>query len=721
MDRKRPAASEPASPAEASAELAIGGMSCAACAGRVESALNEIDGATATVNFAIERATVEYDPAVTDVDAMVAAVSRAGYTASAEAVSLGAAEDDDLGRRLWISAALAVPVLALSMIPPLQFDYWQWFALALSLVVVLWGGAPFISGAVAAARHRTATMDTLVALGSLVALGWSTVAIVFLDAGGPDVRMQMSLDLTRSGDHAEIYLEVAVGIVVLILLGRWLEGRARRRAGAALRSLLEMSAPSVVVLRDGREHEIPAASLAAGDALVVRPGERIGADGIVREGRSALDTSLITGESVPVDVGPGASVTGGAINLGGRLLVEATRVGADTTLAHMARIVSEAQAGKSRVQRLADRVSAVFVPVVLMLSLITFLGWLIAGQPLSEAATAAIAVLVIACPCALGLATPTAILAGTGRGAELGVLIRGPEVLEATRDVTLIALDKTGTLTSGRLGLTRITPLQDVDEAEALRLAAAVEMGSEHPIAEAIVAAARELGLEIPAARDFSAQPGHGARASLDGRVLEVRRAAPDVDGEADETLVELAVDGSRVAVLALTDRLRPTADEAVRALRDLGLEVVMLSGDRPAVVASVAERLAIDDARGGLDPVQKAAMVGDGVNDAPALASADLGIAVGQGADIAITASDLTMTTSDPRAIATAVRLARRTRATIVQNLVWAFGYNVLAIPLAMAGLLSPLIAAAAMAASSLFVVLNALRLRRFTPRRAS
>ena len=706
-------------------ELAVDGMHCAACANRVESAIAGVPGAQGRVNLALESATVDYDPSVIGVDEILRAVEGAGYAARPGAVEIAAPAEDGLGARLAVALGAGVPVIAISMIPALQFDYWQWAALAAATVVVLWAGAPFLRGAWAGLRHRSANMDTLVSLGALTALIWSALAIVAFGAGGPDVRMSAGFDLRAGSDHPEIYLEVAVGIVALLLVGRRLERRARLRAGTALRDLLTATAPESTVLRADGEKRVPAAALTPGDRVVVRPGERLPVDGVVVEGHSALDVGLITGESLPEDVGVGDTVSGGAINLGGRIVVEARRVGADTLVAQMARAVADAQAAKGRYQRLADRVSAIFVPVVIVIAAATFVGWLVFGGSAAEAGTAAVSVLVIACPCALGLATPAALLAGTGRAAELGIVIRDPEALERAREIRTVALDKTGTLTEGRLALGRIVPAAGVDADDALTRAASLGAAGEHPVARALADAAASRALALAPVDDVSSTAGHGMSGILAGERLELRRGRLD-DAAPTETLSELVVDGRVVATFALTDDLRAQAAPAVRSLNGLDMRVVVLSGDRPEVVRHVAASLGIDDARGGLDPLEKAgvlaelrrergavAMVGDGVNDAPALAEADLSVAIGHGADLAISTADITLTTSDPRAVADAIGISRRTRAVIIQNLVWAFGYNVLAIPLAVAGVLSPLIAAAAMAASSLLVVINSLRLR--------
>ena len=668
-------------------ELEIEGMSCAGCVAHVERSLESL-GVEASVNLATERAAVRYDPARVSPDDLVRAVEAAGYGAS-----VGAVEHErprDSGWRLAASAALTAPLVLLAMVEPLRFAGWEWAALALATPVVLGAGWPFHRAAARNLRHRAATMDTLVSLGTLAAWGWSVVALVAVDG-------------------ADLYFEVGAVITTLVLLGRWLEAGARRRSGAAIRALLELGAKEARVLRGDEEVAVPADEVRAGDLLVIRPGEKIAADGVVVAGGSAVDASMLTGEPVPVDVRPGAEVAGGTVNTWGRLVVRATRVGSETALAQIARLVAEAQTGKAPVQRLADRVSAVFVPVVLGIALATLAGWLAATGDGSDAFTAAVAVVIIACPCALGLATPTALLVGTGRGAQLGVLIRSPEVLELTQRITTVVLDKTGTVTEGRLRLANGLP-DDV-----LRLAGAVEAASEHPVAQAVAAAARERLGSLPAVEGFRNVPGRGVTGVVEGRRVEIDR-----DG--------VVVDGRPAGRLEVTDNVRPTSREAIAELRALRLEPVLLTGDAEEEARRVAAEVGIQRVVAGVLPDGKAAevrrlqearevvaMVGDGVNDAPALAQADLGIAIGTGTDVAIEASDVTLVSGDLRAAVDAIRLARRTLATIKGNLFWAFAYNVAAIPLAVAGLLSPMVAAGAMAFSSLFVVLNALRLRRF------
>jgi P-type Cu+ transporter len=725
---------------ERAVELAIGGMSCASCAVRIEKKLNKLDGVTATVNFATETARVAFPSAVTTGD-LISVVEKAGYTAAVPVpVSAPAAAKDGepadgetsaLGQRLLVSLALAIPVMVLAMVPMLQFRSWQWVSLVLVSPVAVWGAWPFHRAAIANARHGAATMDTLVSVGVAAAYLWSVYAL-----------------LLGSGS-AHTYLEVAAGVTALILLGRYLEARAKRRSGAALRALLSLGAKEVAVMRNGAELRLPVERLAVGDEFVVRPGEKIASDGTVVSGSSAVDTSMLTGEPVPAEVGPGDAVTGGCVNVGGRLMVRATRVGADTQLAQMARLVAEAQAGKAPVQRLADRVSAVFVPVVIGIALVTLAAWLATGHPAGAAFTAAVAVLIIACPCAMGLATPTAILVGTGRGAQLGILVKGPEVLESAKAVDTIVLDKTGTVTTGWMSLVDVTAVPGTDTGEVLRLAGAVENASEHPVAAAIAAGARErLSAVLPAVEDFASSRGLGVSGLVDGHAVAVGRAswlesewamtvpaalaARVAEAEAaGRTAVFTAWDGQVRGLLAVSDTIKPTSAEAIRRLRAMGLRPVLLTGDSERAARAVAAVAGIDEVIAGVLPAGKAdvvkrlqdaghvvAMAGDGVNDAAALAQADLGLAMGTGTDAAIEASDLTLVRGDLLAVPDAIMLSRRTLATIKGNLAWAFGYNTLAIPLAALGLLNPLIAAAAMAFSSVFVVTNSLRLRRFTGR---
>ncbi|MFE0389318.1 heavy metal translocating P-type ATPase [Streptomyces bungoensis] len=730
-------------------ELLIGGMTCASCAARVEKKLNRMDGVSATVNFATQKAKVSYPPDVQVAD-LIATVVKTGYTAEEPAPpepepQAGEAAEQDpelaaLRHRLLVSALLAAPVVLLAMVPALQFANWQWLSLTLAAPVVVWGGLPFHRAAWTNLRHGAATMDTLVSVGTLAAFGWSLWALFFGDAGRPGLHDEFRFTVSRMDGASTIYLEVAAGVVALILLGRYLEARSKRRAGAALKALMELGAKDVAVLRDGREVRIPVASLAVGDRFVVRPGEKIATDGSVVEGVSAVDASMLTGESVPVDVGPGDRVTGATVNAGGRLVVEATRVGADTQLARMARLVEDAQNGKAEVQRLADRISAVFVPVVILIALATFGTWLgVTGDPVA-AFTAAVAVLIIACPCALGLATPTALMVGTGRGAQLGILIKGPEVLESTRRVDTVVLDKTGTVTTGRMTLQEVYAADGEDEKEVLRLAGALEHASEHPVARAIAAGAEERAGALAAVEHFENVPGRGVRGRVAGHEVAVGRLHDDLpeelararrEAERDgRTAVTVGWDGRVRGVLAVADAVKETSAEAVRDLRALGLTPVLLTGDNRTVAEAVARTVGIDpgDVYAEVLPEDKVevvrrlqgegravAMVGDGVNDAAALATADLGLAMGTGTDAAIEAGDLTLVRGDLRVAADAIRLSRRTLTTIKGNLVWAFGYNVAALPLAAAGLLNPMIAGAAMAFSSVFVVTNSLRLRRF------
>ncbi|WP_412753846.1 heavy metal translocating P-type ATPase [Krasilnikovia sp. M28-CT-15] len=707
-------------------------MTCAACANRIEKKLNRLDGVTATVNYATEKARATVPPGITPED-LIAVVEKTGYTAALPAAPQqpAARAADPLRTRLIISAVLTAPVVVLAMVPAWQFTYWQWLSLALAAPVVAYGGWPFHRSAFVNLRHGTASMDTLVSLGTLAAFGWSVWALFFGDAGMPGMTHPFSL--RAGGGEDAIYLEAAAGVTTFLLAGRYLEARAKRRAGDALRALLELGAKRVTVLRDGAEREIPAEQLAVGDEFVVRPGEKIATDGVVVDGASALDLSMLTGESVPVEVRAGDPVTGATVNAGGRLVVRATRVGADTQLAQMARLVEQAQDGKAAVQRLADRISAVFVPVVITLAVATLGFWLGAGAETTAAFTAAVAVLIIACPCALGLATPTALLVGTGRGAQLGILVRGVEALESARRIDTIVLDKTGTVTTGRMEVVDVAPAPGHDRAELLRLAGAVEAASEHPLGRAIArAAAAECG-PLPAITDFRASAGVGVRARVGDVEVQIGRDDDTGHGPAEDTArtwVTVRADGAVLGRLGLADRVRPSSAAAVARLRGLGLTPILLTGDAPAVAQAVAAEVGIDEVvagvlpEGKLDAVRRlqrdgrtVAMVGDGVNDAAALAGADLGIAMGAGADVAIEASDLTLMRDDLSAAVDAVRLSRRTLGVIHGNLFWAFAYNVAALPLAAAGLLNPMIAGAAMALSSIFVVLNSLRLRRFQP----
>ncbi|GAA5203414.1 heavy metal translocating P-type ATPase [Streptomyces thinghirensis] len=739
-----------AEPDLAEVELLIGGMTCASCAARVEKKLNRMDGVTATVNYATEKARISY-PAATGVADLIATVVKTGYTAEEPAPPPeptdeaeppdGTGADPELTAlrgRLVVSVLLAAPVVLLAMVPALQFDNWQWLSLTLAAPVVVWGGLPFHRAAWTNVRHGAATMDTLVSLGTLAAFGWSLWALFFGDAGMPGMRHGFDLTVSRTDGASAIYLEAAAGVTAFLLLGRWLEARSKRSAGAALRALMELGAKDVAVLRDGREVRIPVARLAVGDRFVVRPGEKIGTDGTVTEGASAVDASMLTGESVPVDVTAGDAVTGATVNAGGRLVVEATRVGSDTQLARMAKLVEDAQSGKAEVQRLADRISGVFVPVVLLIAVATFGGWLGATGDTVAAFTAAVAVLIIACPCALGLATPTALMVGTGRGAQLGILIKGPEVLESTRRVDTVVLDKTGTVTTGRMALHDVHATEGTDEAEVLRLAGAVEHASEHPVARAIAAGAEERVGALPDAENFENVPGRGVRARVEGREVAVGRLydalPPEVTRAREEaerdgrTAVVVGWDGVARGVVSVADAVKETSAEAVAELRRLGLTPVLLTGDNRRVAEAVAGAVGIDEVIAEVLPEDKVAvverlraegrtvaMVGDGVNDAAALAVADLGLAMGTGTDAAIEAGDLTLVRGDLRVAADAIRLSRRTLSTIKGNLVWAFGYNVAALPLAAAGMLNPMIAGAAMAFSSVFVVTNSLRLRAF------
>ena len=761
--------SDPTTASSAQVELMIGGMTCASCAARIEKKLNKLDGVTASVNYATEKAKVSF-PDTLDPARLVEVVEATGYTAAmpptrsatgatrpADPSQAGSgdgereAEAAGWWQRLTISAVLTVPVLLMSMVPALQFDNWQWLSLTLASPVVVWGAWPFHKAAVTNARHGAATMDTLISVGVTAAYLWSLWALFFTHAGMTGMRMEFALLPDADSTAPHIYLEVAAALTTFILAGRYFEARAKRQSGAALRALLDMGAKDVAVLRPGPdgpvEQRVPVDQLAVGDEFVVRPGEKIATDGVVTAGTSAVDASMLTGEPVPVEVGPGDPVTGATVNAGGRLVVRATRIGADTQLAQMAKLVEDAQNGKAEVQRLADRVSAVFVPIVIVLSLATLAAWLMTGQSPTAAFTAAVAVLIIACPCALGLATPTALLVGTGRGAQLGILIKGPEMLESTRVVDTIVLDKTGTVTTGKMTLVEVvTTGTDTDADTVLRLAGALEHASEHPIAEAIAAgAATRLGTRLPEVESFASTPGLGVAGVVEGHAvvagrprwlesewsmqlpgdLATRIAAAEGSGR---TAIAVGWDGVARGVLVVSDTIKPTSKQAVAELKALGLHPVLLTGDNERAARAVAAEIGITDVIAEVMPEDKVevvrrlqaqgrvvAMVGDGTNDGPALAASSLGISMGTGTDVAIEASDLTLVRGDLRAAVDAIRLARRTLSTIKGNLFWAFAYNVAALPLAAFGLLNPLIAGAAMAFSSVFVVSNSLRLRRF------
>ena len=736
-------------------ELQIGGMTCASCAARIEKKLNRVEGVSASVNYATEKAHVSF-PGSVSVEDLVDVVRQTGYSAELPAPPAGddgdRAKPDDPSReprlRLLVSAALSVPVIAMAMVPALQFTYWQWLSLTLAAPVLLWGGWPFHRAAWLNLKHGAATMDTLISMGTLAAFGWSVYALFVGTAGEPGMTHSFSLTLSRSPGVDRIYLEVAAGVTTFILAGRYFEARSKRRAGAALRALLELGAKDVAVLRDGVEQRIPIDGLAVGDRFVVRPGERIATDGVVEQGTSAVDQSMITGESVPVEVGPGDPVVGATVNAGGRVIVRATRVGADTQLAQMAKLVEAAQSGKAPVQRLADRISGVFVPIVIVLAVATLGFWLGTGAELGMALTAAVAVMIIACPCALGLATPMALLVGTGRGAQLGILIKGPEVLESTRRIDTIVLDKTGTVTTGEMTLVEVVPADGESPDQVLRVAGALEHASEHPIARAIAAGAAARVGELPPATEFANTEGLGVTGVVAGYGVVVGRPAlladwampltPELDTarreaeSAGRTVVAVGWDGRARALLFVADAVKPASAMAIAELRSLGLTPMLLTGDNHTVARAVAADVDIDPDNvfaevlpgDKVDVVKRlqadghvVAMVGDGVNDAAALAQADLGLAIGTGTDVAIEASDLTLVRGDLGAAADAIRLARRTLRTIKGNLFWALAYNVGALPLAVAGLLNPMIAGAAMAFSSVFVVSNSLRLRRFRP----
>jgi Cu+-exporting ATPase len=733
-------------------ELSIGGMTCASCASRIEKKLNRLEGVTATVNYATEKASVAYADGVTP-DDLIATVEKTGYTAvlppppaTADAPVDRAEPADELRSlrtRLFTAIVLSVPVVVLAMVPAWQFTNWQWLSLTLAAPVVIYGGLPFHKAAWINLRHGAATMDTLVSLGTLAAFGWSLWALFWGTAGTPGMTHPFTLEINRTDGSSAIYLEAAAGVTTFILAGRYFEARSKRRAGAALRALLELGAKDVTVLRDGDERRIPVADLAVGDRFVVRPGEKIATDGVVEDGASAIDASLLTGESVPVEVGPGDTVAGATINAGGRLILRATRVGTDTQLAQMAKLVEQAQTGKAAAQRLADRISGVFVPIVIALAVTTLGWWMGTGSGLTAAFTAAVAVLIIACPCALGLATPTALLVGTGRGAQLGILIKGPEVLESTRMVDTIVLDKTGTVTTGRMTLVDAVPAAGQEREQLLRWAAAVESASEHPIAQAVARAGADRS-PLPPVTGFANLEGLGVTGTVDGHSVLVGRSQllrdrgylmpADIEQavtsaqQAGRTAVIAGWDAAVRGVLTVADAVKPTSREAIAALRRLGLTPVLLTGDNETVARAVAAEVGIDEVIAEVLPADKldvvkqlqadgrvVAMAGDGINDAAALAQADLGLAMGTGTDVAIEASDLTLVRGDLLAAVDAIRLSRRTLRIIKSNLFWAFAYNVAALPLAAAGVLNPMIAGAAMAFSSVFVVGNSLRLRRF------
>jgi Cu+-exporting ATPase len=738
-------------------ELPIQGMTCASCANRLQRKLNKLAGVAATVNFATEKASVDYDPAAASPEALLEAVEAAGYSAvlphegqtvETEAASEEPSETSALRRRLIISALLSAPVLLMSMIPPLQFDRWQWLALQLATPVVIWAAWPFHRAAWVNLKHGAATMDTLISIGVLAAWGWSLYALFLGNAGMEGMRMQFTLLPKVGGGVDEIYLETAAVVTTFILAGRYFESRAKRRAGAALKALLELGAKDVAILdEDGSERRVPIGQLQVGDRFVARPGEKVATDGIVEEGSSALDMSMLTGESVPVEVQPGSEVAGATVNAGGRLIVRATKIGGDTALAQIARLVEEAQTGKAPVERLADRISGIFVPVVITLAIGTLGFWLANGRGATFAFTSAVAVLIIACPCALGLATPTALLVGTGRGAQLGLLIKGPEVLESTRRVDTIVLDKTGTITTGKMGLVDLVAAVGENRDEALHLVGALEHASEHPIARAIADAA-ERKKPLVAVEQFRNRDGLGVEGIVDGHAIIAGRPtlleewgvelpaqfqASLKDAQAQgRTAVAAAWDGKARAIFIVADTIKPSSPAAVAELKRLGLRPVLLTGDNQQTARSVATQVGIDEVIADVLPAEKAqvvqrlqaegrvvAMVGDGVNDAPALAQADLGLSIGTGTDVAIEASDLTLVSGDLEAAPAAIRLSRRTLTTIKGNLFWAFAYNLAALPLAASGYLNPLIAGGAMAFSSVFVVSNSLRLRRFTPRK--
>ncbi len=745
-----------------SVELRIGGMTCASCANRIEKKLNKLDGVTASVNYATEKASITGAEGL-DPQALIAEVEKTGYTAALpappkgseadskdEAESAESGEDAELRslrQRLIGAAVLSVPVIAMTMIPALQFDYWGFASLALAAPVVVWAGWPFHRAAWMNLRHGTATMDTLISVGTSAAFLWSITALFFGTAGQPGVVHPFEFTISRSDGLGQIYLEVAAGVITFILMGRYFEKRSKRRAGAALRALLQLGAKDVAIMRDGKEQRVPIEELSVGDEFIVRPGEKIATDGVVASGSSAIDASMLTGESVPVEVSEGDAVTGATVNAGGRLVVRATRVGSDTQLAQMAQMVEDAQSGKAAIQRLADRVSGVFVPIAIAISVGALGAWIGAGYPLSAGFTAAVAVLIIACPCALGLATPTALLVGTGRGAQMGVLIKGPEVLESTKRIDTIVLDKTGTVTTGKMTLTDVIVGAGVERAELLRLAGALEDASEHPIAQAIAAGATAEVGDLPGVESFENAEGLGVQGVVDGHAViagresllaessqhldeDLRRAKQTAESQG-KTAIAVGWDGAARGVLVVADQVKPTSAQAISQFRQLGLTPVLLTGDNQTVAEQIAAEVGIEQVIAEVLPKDKVdvvarlqsegknvAMVGDGVNDAPALAQADLGLAMGTGTDVAIEAADITLVRGDLRAAADAIRLARRTLRTIKMNLFWAFAYNTAAIPLAAFGLLNPMLAGAAMALSSVFVVSNSLRLRSFKSR---
>ncbi|MDH3045184.1 heavy metal translocating P-type ATPase [Gordonia alkanivorans] len=736
-------------------ELAVSGMTCASCAARIERTLNKLDGVSASVNYATEKAHVSARAGV-DPHLLIETIEQAGYRAALPAIPTGADPDDDpsdddgelvaLRHRLIGAVVLSVPVIALAMVPTLQFTYWQWASLTLAAPVIVWAAWPFHRAALLNLRHGAATMDTLISVGTTAALLWSLYALFFGTAGQPGMTHGFTLTVGASDGAGNIYLEVAAGVTMFVLAGRYFEKRSKRQAGAALRALLELGAKDVTVVKDGHQHRIPIGELAVDDEFIVRPGEKIASDGVVVSGTSAVDASMVTGESMPVQVAPADTVTGGTVSAGGHLRVRATRVGADTQLAQMAAMVERAQTGKAHAQRLADRISSVFVPVVITVAIAVLGAWIGAGYPLQAAFTAAVAVLIIACPCALGLATPTALLVGTGRGAQLGIVIKGPEVLESTRTIDTVVLDKTGTVTTGQMTLVQVTTSPTTTRADVLALAGAVENASEHPVAAAIAAgAAAEVG-QLDEVEDFRSFEGRGVRGTVQGRVVTVGRPtllaehdiavddphlneAQAAAEEAGQTAVLVGWNGRAHAVLAVADAIKPTSAHAIARLTALGMTPILLTGDNQTVADTVAAEVGIDTVIANVLPANKAAvitdlqsegkvvaMIGDGVNDAAALAHADLGLAMGTGTDAAMHAADITLVRGDLNAAADAIALARSTLKTIKMNLFWAFAYNIAAIPLAALGLLNPMLAGAAMALSSVFVVSNSLRLRAFT-----